>query len=248
MNKKTLIIIVITLIALSAVVVVLISIFSKKPLIDLPGIQPQVNLEKPFTPAPFETEKKKEKYYSFDLSYPRSSATSLPEIALYVEKSKEDILKLIPTTESAAEYEGLDEDRAYVLKMDTTVYTSSTTITYKIESYTFTGGAHGGTSVATFTYDRDGKLITLDDILIGSDSLNKLSVLARTYFYSKLGSATSREVIDIGTEAKRENFSTWYITDIGITFIFQQYQIGPYTIGIQEFPLSRTEAKTLFIY
>lgn len=195
--------------------------------------------------AAFESEKVREKYYSIDLEYPKSSNSELPEISSHLDKVRSDFLELVPKTDEEAAYQGISEGRAYVLKMDTTIYTSSSTITYKLETYMFTGGAHGSTFVSTFTYTKDGKLIPLSNILSGPDSLAKLSSSARNYLYEKLSDQSSKHEIDTGTEPKEENWNAWYLTDHAITFIFQQYQIGPYVLGVQEFPMSRTEAKTI---
>lgn len=193
----------------------------------------------------FENEKIKEKYYSIDLEYPKNSTTELPEIGGYVNTLRNDFLTSVPKTDEEADYIGITEGRAYVLKTNTTVYTSSTTITYKLETYMFTGGAHGVTLIATFTYTKDGKLIPLGNILTSQDSLTKLSSAARKYFYDKFGAQANKSEINAGTGPKEENFSTWYLTNNTITFVFQQYQIGPYALGIQEFPLSRGEASTM---
>jgi hypothetical protein len=244
MNKKQSIVALIILVALIAVVVVAGSLMSKnvEPTPELPTPQPVTEAPEP---AALEKERIQEKYYSMELEYPKDAAEKFPEIETYINAIRSDFIALVPKTDDEAQYQGVDEDRAYVLKTDTTTYTSSSTITYKLQTYMFTGGAHGGTFIATFTYTKDGRLIPLTNLLSSSDSLNKLSVAARRYFYDKLGNQSSREEIDIGTEPNEENFSVWYITDKMVVFIFQEYQIGPYVIAIQEFPLSRAEAKTM---
>lgn len=187
------------------------------------------------TPAAFETEKIREKYYTIDLEYPKNSPTERAEIGTYIDTLRREFLTAVPKTDEEAEYIGLGGGRIYQLQTKATVYTSSSTITYKLETYTDTGGAHGATIDATFTYDREGKLVEISD-LFSSGELSTISTAARTYFYKKLGDQVTKSEIDTGTEPKERNFSTWYLTDNKITFIFQQYQIGPYVIGIQEFP------------
>ena len=244
MKNKHLILLIIAVIAILAIVVTISSLMSDKPIVTPSPVttEPNVDEEVP-EPGTIVTEKIEERYYTMDLEYPRSSDNELKEIGVYVKKVKDDFLDLAPQDEADALEMDVNEDRAYNLKMETTVYTSSTTITYKIETYMFTGGAHGGTFISTFTYNRNGTLITLDDLLAAPDSLERLSSAARTHFYDKLSNQTEREVIDAGTEPRRENFNTWYVTDSHITFIFQQYQIGPYALGVQEFPMSRGAAR-----
>lgn len=237
MSQKGLLISVLVFFALAASVVTVSSIISKMP--DEKGnpdsgLFPVIN-DDPLKPASLEHEKIDEDRYSMDLEYPKYDANNLSEIAGYVSKVKDQFTQSLPTGEVTENY---------LLKINTTVYTSSTTITYKLETYMYTGGAHGGTFIETFTYGKDGKRITLNDLLVSSDSMKKLSTSARAYLYNKIGEQSDNEVIDAGTEPTPENFGVWYITDAGIVFVFQQYQVGPYTIGIQEFPIRKVEAET----
>jgi hypothetical protein len=237
MSHKGLLISVLVFFALAASVVTVSSIISKMP----PDKENPVSWlsvainDDSLKAVPFEYEKKDEASYSIDLEYPKSDVNHLPEIADYVSKVKDQFTQSLPTGEVTENY---------LLKINTTVYTSSSTISYKLETYMYTGGAHGGTFIETFTYGKDGNLITLDDLMVSADSMKKLSTLARAYLYNKIGDQSQNEVIDAGTEPTPENFGVWYITDAGIVFVFQQYQVGPYTIGIQEFPIRRVEAET----
>jgi hypothetical protein len=236
MSQKGLLISVLVFFALAASVVVVSSIISKMPNDkgNLDSVLSPVISDDPLKPVPFEYEKKDEATYSIDLEYPKSDKDHLPEIANYVSLVKDQFTQSLPTGEVTENY---------LLKINTTVYTASSTISYKLETYMYTGGAHGGTFIETFTYGKDGKLITLNDLLVSADSMKKLSTSARAYLYNKIGDQSQKEVIDAGTEPTLENFGVWYITDAGIVFVFQQYQVGPYTLGIQEFPIRRLEAE-----
>jgi len=189
----------------------------------------------PFSEAPLVSEKKQGKYYSMDISYPSSSST--PEIQVYIDLVKQGFLDSIPKTESDAKFENLGGDRIYNLTSIAKVAHSSSTVSYVLETYQFTGGAHGNTSITTFTYDRKGKLLSLGDVLKSSDIFSKLSSASREYFYNKFPDQDKSQ-IDTGTEPKPENFSTWYIDGGKIIFVFGQYSIGPYVLGIQEFPFA----------
>jgi hypothetical protein len=190
--------------------------------------------------ASLTTEKSEGKYYTMDLSYPESSVTKYPEIYAFATSTVQDFLNQAENiSDSDAAMMGLGGDRIYNLTMTTRIATSTQTVTYIIEAYTFMGGAHGNTDVATFTYDKAGKLVTLDDIF-SAPYLEKIAGLSRTYFYNTLGDYMNPEMIDPGTTATTTNFSTWYLTDANITFIFGQYQVGPYVIGMPEFSISKT--------
>lgn len=181
------------------------------------------------------TEGKKDAYYTISLSYPSSSSTS--EIQNYINQTKTEFLNSVPKTEADAKFEGLGGDRIYNLTVTTKITHSSSTTSYVLETYQFTGGAHGGTVISTFTYNRAGKILSLNDVLPSSVTLSTLSASARTYFYNKFSDQDKSE-IDTGTEPKQENFNTWYIDGTKIVFVFGQYSIGPYVLGIQEFEVN----------
>jgi len=186
------------------------------------------------------SEKTVGKYYTMNLSYPQSGPTRYPEIFNFVAESKSDFLSQFGNiSDRDAATMGLSDDQKYEYDMTTRIATSTKTVSYIIEVYEFTGGAHGNTDVATFTYDKSGKLVTLDDFFAAS-YLDRIAGLARTYFYSTLGDYAEPEMIDAGTEATTTNFSAWYLTDQNITFIFGQYQVGPYVIGMPEFSIARS--------
>jgi hypothetical protein len=190
--------------------------------------------------APLITEKTSGKYYTMDLSYPESSTTQYSEIYAFATSTVQDFLSQAENiSDSDAQIMGLGGDRIYNLTMTTRIATSTQTVTYIVLAYTFTGGAHGNTTVATFTYDKAGKLVTLDDFF-SAPYLEKVASLSRTYFYNTLGDYMNPEMVDPGTTATTTNFSTWYLTDQNITFIFGQYQVGPYVIGMPEFPIAKS--------
>ena len=192
-------------------------------------------------PVEMVTEKSAGKYYTMDLSYPKSDAKDFPEVYAFATSSAQEFLSEVKNiSDSDAEMMHLGGDRLYNLSMDTRVATSSQTITYILSVYTFTGGAHGNTAVATFTYDRYDKLVTLDNVF-DKPYLQKIAALSRTHFYNTLGDYANPEMIDPGTEATTTNFSSWYLTDDGITFIFGQYQVGPYVIGMPEFSIGKSD-------
>jgi hypothetical protein len=186
------------------------------------------------------SEKTAGKYYTMNLSYPQSGPTRYPEIFNFVAQSKSDFLSQFGNiSDSDAATLGLGGDQKYEYDMTTRIATSTKTVSYIIEVYEFTGGAHGNTDVATFTYDKSGKLVTLDDFF-AAPYLDRVAGLSRTYFYGTLGDYAEPEMIDAGTEATTTNFSAWYLTDQNITFIFGQYQVGPYVIGMPEFSIARS--------
>ncbi len=183
--------------------------------------------------------------YTLDLSYPESSSTVLPDVYKFIQSEKNGFIENFnDLSQKDIEIMGLDRS-PWNLIINTKVITSAKTVSYIIEVYSYTGGAHGITSVTSFTYDASNKRLGVEDIFKPDFSLyTNLSNKARAYFKDKFkkGEASS---IDDGTKPEAQTFSTWYVTDSDIVFIFGQYSIGPYALGIQEFPLSRSANKDI---
>ncbi len=178
------------------------------------------------------------KLYTLQMTYPQSSTTVLPDVYNFVQSTKQQFLDDYNSVTDAEARDFPAEALAYNLTVTTRVATSTNTVTYIIEAYQFEGGAHGATTETTFTYDKTGKLITLDDVFI-KPYLPTVALLARQYFTTILGDNSQADMIDSGTEATTTNFSLWYLTPSTITFIFGEYQVAPYSSGILEFPLQK---------
>ncbi len=196
--------------------------------------------------APFVTEHATTTYTTLDLSYPKSSPTEYKEIYNFVKSEKEDFIKNYGslTSRDVTDRPSLISGELYTMTLTTHVATSSQTVSYVLELYEYTGGAHGATSVNTFTYDAKGALVTIDKVFT-SPYLQVVSPLARVYLKEKLGDNTQRDMLEAGTAAQADNFSEWYLTNDTITFVFGQYQVGPYVIGLQEFPLPKSQVLDL---
>lgn len=194
----------------------------------------------PLVPAESSTEVANEKYYTISASYP----SSVPEVKAYVDNAKAELIKIVPTSDADAEYQGLGDGRQYSMTVKTETFASPNAISYVVENYSYTGGAHGITDIVTFTYDRQGKLVTLASLLKDGSSLNALSSKARAYFYEKLADVSSKEAINAGTAPDESNWQRFYFTQEGIVFVFGQYSIGPYVIGIQKFLVTYNEAQS----
>lgn len=239
MNRSEKIVVGVVLVALFGVI----GFFAMRPAAKLPQ-QPIVlpnTSSSQLTVAPMVTEENETDYLTIDMTYPQSSQNKYSEMYTFIKNSKDEFLHDYGniTAEEAATMQ-LGSDRKYNYLMSTKVATSTNTVTYIIDVYTYTGGAHGGTGEATFTYDKNGRLVTLND-LFTAPYLDRIVPLARAYFMNKFEHDSSFEdSINEGTAPNMENYAAWYLTDDTITFIFQQYSIGPYVIGIQEFPLPKS--------
>lgn len=127
------------------------------------------------------------------------------------------------------------------------VRNDSDVISFKIDIYEFSGGAHGNTGTYTFNYDvKRQKEMTLLEIGKGDTQfLQKLSKQSRVLLRADLAkrSEIKPEQVDIdmlnsGTTPEAENFSLFTLPEDGkITFHFTAYQVAPYVFGPSEITL-----------
>ena len=127
----------------------------------------------------------------------------------------------------------------YDLQIDTTVATTSETVSYVVSLYEYTGGAHGITAIQAFRYDKDGKYVGEKEVFGESNWRPFVSELTYQYLKEKIKENTSDDVLKEGTAPIGNNLSVWYLKGDDVVFVFGQYQIGAYALGIQEVAISR---------
>lgn len=114
---------------------------------------------------------------------------------------------------------------------------------YVLEIYQFTGGAHGAFAVIAETYNKSGKELSLKDVLGTNVNYDRIAAVVRpilTAFIQERQASeyvVEEEFLD-GTAPNETNYSQWYVKDDTVVFIFNQYQIGPYVLGMFEVPVS----------
>lgn len=134
--------------------------------------------------------------------------------------------------------------------------TSSNSISYVYEIYTYTGGAHGGTAVYPITLDDTLQIIPVEKILPDA-SLQKVSALCRANIIKQkrermksYGSMTDKEIdealkddtfIDEGVKPTRDNYSNVWIDGDSVVVSFGQYQVGAYAEGMFEVKIPKSE-------
>lgn len=118
----------------------------------------------------------------------------------------------------------------------------------------FLGGAHGSASETLFNFDvQNGKQITINDIIINDDN-GALMLLGEKYFRQAQGLNDKINLEDAGyftiaVDEKEEgifkltdNFS---FTPQGLYFVYAQYQIGAYAIGMPSFTIPYSALKNI---
>lgn len=134
-------------------------------------------------------------------------------------------------------------------------------VTYAFEHYEYTGGAHGGTYLTTFSFGPSGlvSIESLVDFNNGNDIA--LTRLLAERLHTELGDMVDERMLAQGlglaylrsdgsfdSEACQcdgfffpSNFQSFIVTDEGLRFVMQQYQVAPYAVGMPATTLTWTE-------
>ena len=120
-------------------------------------------------------------------------------------------------------------------------------MTYFVNLDYYEGGAHGITQLLTMNFDeKTGEYITLSDIFIpGYES--QLSELLLEKLLQATGAKNIEDLHDKGYLYSMDMFApeNFILNDDGITFIYNPYEIAPYSIGRTELSVSNEEIEGL---
>ena len=137
--------------------------------------------------------------------------------------------------------------QAFEFDMDSSsVYEDTNHISFLLNVYQFTGGAHGTTSLIPVTYSKQTKkLLSLEEAVqpTRKDWLSALSTEARKQLNDQVKKQTfvsDEDWINKGTEPSKENFSVFKLEKNAVRIIFSQYQVGPYSSGMPEIVVPRS--------
>ncbi len=117
--------------------------------------------------------------------------------------------------------------------MLTPLFFNNEYISLNISKYAYTGGAHGMLQNTIVNIDKkSGEILTLKD-LISEDSEKKLSEIITDYVAKNKG-------LDETTSLKKAGFfnktlppaSNFAVTPYGLFFVYNPYEIAPYSMGI----------------
>ncbi len=106
------------------------------------------------------------------------------------------------------------------------------------------GRAHPYHTHDVLNYDLNkGKVLALNDLI--KPKINFLPVLAK-YSHQKL-SETLRDqwMLKEGTAPNAKNYALWNLEADGILITFNEYQVGPYSAGVQEVEIPYSQLKNI---
>lgn len=154
--------------------------------------------------------------------------------------------------------EGLDfngyvsESEAKIMRADEDIFS------FRLNAYSYTGGAHPNSSVAAYNYDtKTGKEVALSEVISNQDKLcevliEKLEALSEAQGGNLLSEGYKEVVQDEVYEREIEgiegikNKLTWTLSASGMTVYFSPYEVGPYAAGLITVELPFAEHTELF--
>lgn len=204
-------------------------------------------------------------FYEISASYPMDARDKEKVIETFVTgivKEKQEAWKIggeAWASEKQVEKDFPDRPKmVYQLMIDYKTYQSKVkgTVSYVFTMYEFTGGAHGMTNLATFTFNDAGK-VAIDQLLTLATNNNDIALtkLMKKKLETSLGEGTDARMLNDGLglsylksdgvtfDAKAcacdgfffgSNFQNFIVKDEGITFLMGQYQVAPYAAGMPE--------------
>lgn len=111
--------------------------------------------------------------------------------------------------------------------------------------WSYTGGAHGGTKLKSFLYDKETETLISSPAALGF-SYAYLSEQCRAVLEAKLGrqnesaaeKADRKQWIELGTAPDEHNYAVFSYDGSTLTVYFGEYQVAPYSEGIIEVPVA----------
>ena len=100
----------------------------------------------------------------------------------------------------------------------------------------YTGGAHPNSGYTSFNFDvKQDKQLALSDVFLnGNIPWDTISQLVQDDLKTQLGDMSDATTIEQGTGTNHDNYKNWAITDDGLTFFFDPYQVAAYAAGPQK--------------
>ena len=160
------------------------------------------------------------------VDYPNAQKT----IDNFITATRDDFMKLASPA-NAPSFNGAPN----TMKISYEVVDYSDAIkTYVFTIYEYTGGAHGNTTLATFTFNlTDDTVIPLSDLFAdGLDSgLAAIAPMAAEQVNSSVADYTDSNWVETGTAPTADNYANFALSNDTLYFYFPPYQVAAYVVG-----------------
>lgn len=180
--------------------------------------------------------------YSIDVGYPVLLNAYSDEIQVKVNKyiSKSVTANINVFKKGLLSQEELEkysmEITNELINKDSVLLITNKVFSFYLEYYYyFAGAAHGNTYFDTYNFNlNSGHIIELEELFYEESSyLEKISELCYRHLSESIRDYNDEEMMMDGTVPNRENYENFILTDKGILFIFEPYQVAAYVAGPQ---------------
>ena len=187
------------------------------------------------------------KYYDFSYQVPGENQIASKIIKDNADKWLAETNIVSVTNDKQAENDfGIFSDMKYEYDSKYEKKENAEYVTYLETIFAFTGGAHPSTAIVSHTFDKkdQSKQVGMGDIYNDKvyGALSDYTRKTMPALFNKKGIIVSeiKDMFDDGTSINKNNWQTFYFKNDVLVVVFNQYQIGPYAIGIHEIniPLS----------
>lgn len=225
MNKKQIIIFIVALLILGAFVALG---FKKSE--QAPALPPEerTQVDNPAIEVDSVSINDKNQYYEISAKYPKVKSQPITEyFKSYVE---DQVAQFKEDTKWVEEQGGSPNGASVTLDIDYKNISSQKVQNYVFQAYSYTGGAHGMAVRKTFNFNNQGQLLAISNVFKnGLDGLGTFAKLVQAELL-KRENAQADWVAD-GAGPKEENYQAFVVNDNGVTVLFDQYQVAPYSDG-----------------
>ena len=115
-------------------------------------------------------------------------------------------------------------------------------LSYIIGRYQFSGGAHGSTEETAVVFNRKTGSVTGEDEFFAEGSKEELGKLLSAHLRESMPDDDAYNALFVKEIEPNGNF---FVTPEGVSYIFGQYEIGPYYLGIIKIALPWAELEGL---
>jgi len=115
-------------------------------------------------------------------------------------------------------------------------------LSYMMDGYSYTGGAHGaGVRIPMVLDSRDGHAVSEEEFF-AEDSADSLAALLRSHLREAFETEEDYDMLFIKDIVPNGNY---FVTEDGVSYIYGEYEIGPYALGEITVTVPWPEAKPL---
>lgn len=148
----------------------------------------------------------------------------------YLSEGRDAISNYSGDVEAAANWMSYEEN-----VQGKVTYQADDVLCYEVRNESYTGGAHGGTSVRCGVMDMKALVPILFADVFSEESRQPLGQLMVNRLSQDCGGITIDEMVDKGlllSEATIEPTDNFAVTTAGIEWVFDPYEIAPYSLGV----------------